>query len=151
MHSLMCIDCAIHTIIDSDDLRWPELTGLMVETARLIDEFYGWYLTGGPLHIVTDDSNIDDSNLAYCWGAVFEDGWWRDDATPEEIEADRGVAAAILWGLGAMTEVERAVTVVLDEIGVASYPPDVDFESAWWERRVSDRRWAAGEMRRATG
>lgn len=97
--------------------EWPEITPLMLETSRLIEQLYELpnCSVGGPLHILTDDQNVDDDNLAFCWGAVFDElgprsrGWWREGQTPDDAERMVRTCCAILWAFGAMTLPERHV------------------------------------------
>lgn len=115
--------------------EWPEPTPVMVECAELVHRLYQLpgCGVGGPLHIVTDDENIDDDHLAFCWESVYDkpavasrdelDGpstidtnvryraWWRLDQITEETDLMVRVASAILWGLGSMNEAERALVV----------------------------------------
>lgn len=41
-------------------------TELMRETIDMIKQIYRKYPTGGALHIVLDDGNVDDSNIIWC-------------------------------------------------------------------------------------
>ena len=111
--------------------EWPPLTDVMIETSLLINQLYHLPQcgTGGPLHITTDDSNVDDGSLGFCWDQVsLRDGWWQERQTEEETDEMVRVCSAILWGLGSMSISERGVAVMLDSFRGAgdsydAYPP----------------------------
>jgi hypothetical protein len=44
----------------------PPITEEMRALARLIADFYEDYCTGGALHVVLDDWNLDDSCIKWC-------------------------------------------------------------------------------------
>lgn len=72
----------------------------------LIDEVYVHSGAGGNLHIVLDDSNVEDENLAHCRKWIEEGGYkpgWGHDDSPEQLAAEM----ACLIALEAMTEDER--------------------------------------------
>ena len=80
----------------------------MVALARRIRDFYDMdgMSTGGPLHIVTDDNNVEDSHLAFCREAVEKpDGWWRREC--DDVDAMTAQATAILDGLAPLTLAQR--------------------------------------------
>jgi hypothetical protein len=37
----------------------------------LTNELYKYHPCGGPLHIVTDDGNLENDNIRYCWDELF--------------------------------------------------------------------------------
>lgn len=110
----MCWNCVIEAGGDT-----IEVTDEMIRVARIID----WFHThedcgaGGPLHIVTDDTNVDDSSLEFCRQQLAAGGYegfglgrqWVAHA-PEVI----AVAGVILDGLQPMSEAQRARTVNLE-------------------------------------
>jgi hypothetical protein len=91
------------------DGGWPALTGLMVQVARAIQDLYAQEgcETGGPLHVVVDDDNVNDTSLVGCARFCDPDDWAEDRFSDEVYN----LSIAILWGLSAMTEIERLVVV----------------------------------------
>jgi hypothetical protein len=89
--------------------------------------------TGGPLHIVTDDGNVEDRNLDFCFDALFDRlasqheiydgnltdiparqrlqdrGWWRKHQNPEDTALMIELGAKILWGLRGLSEDDREI------------------------------------------
>ncbi len=125
----MCLTC-VAQYVNEGGAGWPEITPLMQETQRLIGELrvIPYCGTGGPLHVTTDDTNVDDDNIASCWNGL--ESWadeWADEQTPEERDKMLRVCGAICWGLSWMTPAERAVAVELDAFqpggGTFRYPP----------------------------
>lgn len=56
----MCTDCW-------DEMGRPAIdTPKVREAARLVRELYQEHCTGGPLHIVVDDWNLEDGHVDYC-------------------------------------------------------------------------------------
>ena len=43
------------------------------ETVELIQKIYQKYPTGGALHIVLDDGNIDDHDIQWCMNNLWDD------------------------------------------------------------------------------
>lgn len=67
---------------------------------------------GGPLHIVTDDMNVEDGCLDFCAGGM--DNWLRDwyaDEYPDTVDEVRTVATSIIDALRPMSLAERATAV----------------------------------------
>ena len=78
----MCRGCILDVMLERDEeegiqyvddehwasIKWPELTPTMLRCAVLILDLYEFEgcVVGGPLHIVVDDFNIEDSNLDFC-------------------------------------------------------------------------------------
>jgi hypothetical protein len=127
----MCFTCTLEEVtgIDSQDLvdgwtvdevrkvQWPAVTDEMKLLARL-----RWVLyectsacTGGPMHIFTDDYNVEDSNLDFCEKEALNDTHWGVTDYPDwplvkavtlrmcELarpmsEAERAVALSLSWG-----------------------------------------------------
>ena len=42
------------------------------DVAKLVDEYYKTNKTGGSLHLVLDDNNVDDSHVNYCLNVAIE-------------------------------------------------------------------------------
>lgn len=86
------------------------VTPAIVETATLVEKLYAspGGGVGGNLHIVTDDWNLEDDNLAHCAerNSFPEDG--RDNPITLKIEKD------IIDAMRLMTEAERATVLALE-------------------------------------
>lgn len=127
----MCFTCTLEEVtgIESKDLEdgwtpeivaaveWPEVTNEMRLLARLRWALYECTsaTTGGPMHVFTDDYNVEDSNLEFCLKEATSGTWvsW-DDAGDEELvcaiskrmcelaapmtTAERAVALSLSWG-----------------------------------------------------
>lgn len=102
----MCVGCVKEYLVGSPVSR---VTETMTETAQLIAEWYslaGNEVTGGILHVVVDDYNLDDVHVSiehlrtYVAQHAAEPNYWAK-------------AEAILERLSAMTIGERGVTVHL--------------------------------------
>lgn len=62
---------------------------------------------GGPLHIVTDDGNIEDCHIRWCIDEL--DGWmeqWYEGTQPKAV---RLVALAVAYGLLGLDETGREI------------------------------------------
>lgn len=95
--------------IDNERVRGVQL---------LIEAVYDHNGVGGNLHIVLDDNNIEDGNLAFCLETIDRGGhpedpnhspWYTqskldDPDSPEQLAAERACCVA----LQAMTYEERA-------------------------------------------
>jgi hypothetical protein len=130
----MCLSCTIEEItgldLSTDEghdaleklgrIPWPHVTPVMEEAASYIAALYNTTNggVGGPVHIVTDDYNVDDDSLLFCRGEIKR--WTPYE--PEHGDGDRVKALAtwILDLLEPMSVVERSVTVALahDDIRV---------------------------------
>lgn len=73
---------------------------------ELLKELYALNAVGGPLHIIVDDFNVDDSHLEYCERTLAEH-WSIQTAGPEEAQALRSVSQLILAALWPMTPAQR--------------------------------------------
>lgn len=123
----MCLACTIEEVtgfdLSTDEghealeklgrIPWPEVTEEMREAAALIGALYANPAggTGGPLHIVTDDDNVEDSNLEFCSKDLSE--WKGWDCTPEQEERVKVVSGMILDLMWPLDTKQRAVTVSL--------------------------------------
>lgn len=142
----MCLTCTIEevtgldlstdegheAIAKLDRIPWPAVTDEMREAAALIGALYANPAggTGGPLHIVTDDDNVEDSNLEYCSKGLNE--WKGWDCTPEQEERVKVISGMILDLLWPLDTKQRAVTVslgygFLSEIDGRVYMPNTEF------------------------
>jgi hypothetical protein len=126
----MCFTCTLEEVtgIDSQDLvdgwtvdevrnvQWPAVTDDMKLLARL-----RWVLyectsacTGGPMHIFTDDYNVDDSHVDFCEKDARDDTHWGHNEPDWPLvkavtlrmcelarpmtTAERAVALSLSWG-----------------------------------------------------
>jgi hypothetical protein len=67
---------------------------------ELTDELYINNPTGGPLHITTDDGNIDDGSLVFCYRELFNS---------DHSVLTQSICKAILHELMMMTEPQRVI------------------------------------------
>ena len=74
--------------------------------AELIEKVYAASCTGGNLHIILDDWNIEDSHLIFCKTAIEEN---THKLKPEELAAER----ACLSALRKLTVHERASALAI--------------------------------------
>lgn len=75
-----------------------------------IEELYGLpeCSTGGPLHIIVDDENVEDHHLDFCRQALEEGRHWSmDDADPVAVEAIKLVGKEILDRLSPLVPRDR--------------------------------------------
>jgi hypothetical protein len=64
--------------------------------------------TGGPLHIVTDDYNVRDTDLSFVEGALHgDDHWVYADLTNEQVAEMRNLGQKIIDALYDLPEDER--------------------------------------------
>lgn len=113
----MCMGC-INADFEQDEIEAAKRCPEVLRIRDLVKEFYtlpGCF-TGGPLHITTDDTNIEDSHLDFCesecrnpWGGKDMSPQWDTwDKTPERDEiAEKGLA--IIAALRPLSECERAL------------------------------------------
>lgn len=100
----------------TDGVR-PPMTSAMWELAGLC---WDWYQmdgndTGGALHVVLDDMNIEDHSLAWCRTESIHTLWTdrgREPAPPEYVAA----ATKILDGLAALDDAQRAMVVHMADV-----------------------------------
>lgn len=125
----MCLSCTIEEVTGVDlsteeghdavdalgRIPWPNATPAMLECGAYVAALYAHPDggTGGPLHVVVDDDNVEDSNLEYCRGNI--DGWvaYDTESAPETVERVRALSRWILDLMGPMCTKERAVTLAL--------------------------------------
>lgn len=46
-----------------------------ISAAKLIDEVYDYFPSGGPAHVVIDDWNFEDNHVDFCLLDAEPDGW----------------------------------------------------------------------------
>jgi len=78
----------------------------VLKAAKAIDELYELCLSGGGAHIVTDDWNLEDSNIELCIKHTNEQ---KGEMTDEEA----AVAIECLEAMKILTEDERATALAL--------------------------------------
>lgn len=117
----MCRGCLYeeYHAIDEDGRVLVPITEAMWDLAALC---WDWYRmpgcsTGGPLHVVLDDMNVDDASIDACakylhgnpypnavWAAAID---WEGEDTPERA----ALFALIVAGLDPLPEAQRALVV----------------------------------------
>lgn len=123
----MCFTCTLEAVsgIDTKDLEdgwtdevidslvWPAVTEDMALLSRL-----RWVLyectsatTGGPMHVFTDDYNVEDDILDGCEEAT-KGHHWSDDERPD-WDLVRAISVRMIELARPMTEAERAVALSL--------------------------------------
>lgn len=146
----MCLGCVIEEItgfdLQTDEghdalaamkargerIPWPAVTDEMKEAAALIGALYANPAgsTGGPLHITTDDNNVEDGNLEFCRKDI--ETWAGWDCTPEQEDRVKVISGWILDLLWPMDTKARAVTIELghgnlSEFNGRVYRPSTEF------------------------
>ena len=127
----MCLSCIIEEITGLDlgtqeghdeleklgRIPWPKATNEMVECAAYVTALHENPAggTGGPLHIITDDNNVEDHHLAYCREHL--DGWTGYDCTDKQELQVKALSLWILDLLDPMSLAERQVTLGLSDSG----------------------------------
>ena len=103
----MCIECARERI-EGDEV--PVITPLMMEVGALVNYLYTldncW--AGGGMHIVVDDTNIEDHNIFSCVRWLQEDYFDRNPSYDE-----LRTCYAIAWGLMPLSDAQRALAVTV--------------------------------------
>lgn len=127
----MCLSCVIEEVSGFDlqteeghealqalkdnggRIEWPRASKKMIECAAYVSALYANPAggTGGPLHITTDDYNVDTSNLDYCHTHLDE--WVGYDCTAEQELRVKALSRWILDLLYPMSTAERSVTMAL--------------------------------------
>jgi hypothetical protein len=98
----VCLDC--WDAHDSPAIDTPAVRA----AARRIADVYEHSCVGGHLHIVIDDWNLEDDDLAYCEGSIREN---VHGDPPEQLAAERSALAA----LHGLSEAERASALALHD------------------------------------
>ena len=125
----MCFTCTLEAVTGLDskekggwspeevaEIVWPDCSSEMITLGRLRWALYECTsaTTGGPMHIFTDDFNVEDSNLEFCLESAKKKGEWYSDfddwplvsaisirmcelAAPMS-EGERAVALSLSWG-----------------------------------------------------
>lgn len=110
----MCVDCwdyYARPVIDTPAVR---------AAAAAVDAVYVHHSTGGNLHVVLDDWNIEDVHLAACLEQIEGGGYRRPEAHakvlgPDEADSPEQLAAERTCHdlFAALTEHERASALAL--------------------------------------
>lgn len=123
----MCFTCTLEEVtgIDSHDLEdgwtpelvaaieWPEATNEMKLLARLRWALYECTsaVTGGPMHVFTDDYNVDDENVEGCARFIEEDEPY--DEHREDWPLVQAISRRMVELARPMSTAERAVALSL--------------------------------------
>jgi hypothetical protein len=96
-----------------DSLPWPVVTPEMELLARLRWVLYECTTatTGGPMHIFTDDYNVEDSNVEACARGIEENEPY--DESREDWPFVQALSRRMVELARPMTEAERAVALSL--------------------------------------
>ena len=87
-----------------------EQTKLRLDNLReLVRELYGQEPCGGPLHIITDDGNVRDGDIVFCYRYLHEEG----DDVSFYIQS---LSKAILHELALMSRAQRVIWWLRDAI-----------------------------------
>ncbi len=84
-----------------------EVTEMVIRAAEAIDEVYVYSFVGGNLHVVIDDWNVDDEDLAFCRAEAIPEN--LHEASKEWIKKERE-CLGLLEGL---TVAQRAAALAL--------------------------------------
>lgn len=105
----MCSDCWASEY--GSPAEWTAQTARFLELHR---ELYRELdcSTGGPLHIVLDDWNIEDDSLAWCRENLPADLEWYEDALRADIER---VCLELLDIMDGWTLAQRASALAFEE------------------------------------
>jgi hypothetical protein len=131
----MCLSCIIEQItgfdLSTDEghdalsrlrrIPWPTATDEMIECAAYVRALYENPAgdTGGPLHIVTDDNNVEDSHLSFCRELIGE--WTGYDCWPEQEHRAKVISGWILDLMEPMDVIQRQVTLGLGHGDLAEH------------------------------
>lgn len=124
----MCFTCTLEAVtgVDSQELEdgwtaeivegveWPKATHGMVALAKLRLALYDCTSagTGGPMHVFTDDYNVEDEILDAC-EAHIEGYEPYDEATEADVALVKAISRRMIELAREMTEAERAVALSL--------------------------------------
>lgn len=100
----MCMGC----LEEHDAYSALPATENMLQAASLIEELYEYHSAGGPLHVITDDFNVEDSNLAFC---LLQIPGWNDPYNAEDSPHVQWLSSKILDLLEPMTESQRGASI----------------------------------------
>lgn len=120
----MCADCIARMVLGigyQDEYEMADaraavaafpVTSEMLECRQLVARLYDLpnCSTGGPLHIATDDYNLEDDNLDYC-ARDIEEQWSVTESPPERRAEIVQVVEQILALLRPMTLAQRALSM----------------------------------------
>lgn len=119
----MCRNCVASYMLDLgdrdvvtdeewDSIDWPYSTPEMRRLTAAIQRLYGFDAcsVGGPLHIVTDDYNIEDASLDFCERDLGTH-WALNEISAEEREAITETTREIIALMRPMTLQERVVAL----------------------------------------
>ena len=119
----MCYYCAVEYVTGIDTSKedvpehidWPPITDEMRKAALLIRDLYELPEggTGGPLHVVVDDYNVEDDSIDFYGRCVRGENTDCDDASyyGEAWPALQDVSQQIIGLFRQMTVAERATTL----------------------------------------
>lgn len=135
----MCWTCVLSEVREVGTVT---IEGDHVALGPLIRKLYAteWGSVGGPLHIVLDDSNVQDHNLDFCQAEVEGREHWTD---PAMNDADRALCLDIIDRLRFLpTDADRAVAIQEAHDGNPS-PPGVMYmvDARWPDNLVLAQRW----------
>lgn len=120
----MCLDCAVRWVCDLDDdedwpevIPWPPMTDAMRQLVEQINRLYEMPNcgVGGPLHVVTDDFNVEDHCLDACERLLTDpEPWYGTD------EAMVALTRTIIAGMRRLTLGQRGTVLAVkwDELDV---------------------------------
>lgn len=119
----MCRNCVASYMLDLgdrdfvtddewDSIEWPDSTPEMQRLTAAIQRLYGFDTcsVGGPLHIVTDDYNIEDSSIDFC-ERDLDTHWSLNEISADEREEITETTREIIALMRPMTLQERVVAL----------------------------------------
>jgi hypothetical protein len=93
-----------------------EAARALSELKALVEELYVHEPCGGPLHIVTDDGNVRDCDLVFCYRWLYEQ--------QEDVAVyTRYLCMAILHDLMLMDEAQRTIWWLATDISLEDLDP----------------------------
>lgn len=112
----MCIGC-IEQDCEADEIEAAKANPEVLRIRAMVKQLYTLPLcgTGGPLHITTDDTNVEDGHLDFCesecrnpWGGKDHPEWDTWDKDPQaHVTAKLGLE--IIAALRPLSMCERAL------------------------------------------
>jgi hypothetical protein len=117
----------------------------------MVDNLYIEHSAGGPLHIVTDDGNVEDHHLVFCYRYLHEEEQVKDYEAFTLL-----LCKSILHELMLLTEAQRVVWWVAGsirelgedpiEIAARAYDGNVEEgDNGGYDARVLSRTYKLGE------